>query len=152
MDRSRLAQVLSMMGSAHDGEALNAARLAVRMIKEAGATWPDLLDGGQERVAVEAARVLLPENEQLQLEKQELQEELARLRRPPLPKTWTLPCSPGEQIAQAVEWTAILNDWERDFVVDMSNRWRPPSERQQSVLDQISSKVAGIARARGLRP
>src|SRR6516162_821576 len=59
MDRSRLAQVLGMMGSAHDGEALNAARLAVRMIKEAGATWPDLLDGGQERVAVEAARVLL---------------------------------------------------------------------------------------------
>jgi len=35
MDRSRLAQVLGMMGSAHDGEALNAARLAVRMLKEA---------------------------------------------------------------------------------------------------------------------
>ena|SRR6516162_7228241 len=152
MDRSRLAQVLGMMGSAHDGEVLNATRLAVRILKEAELTWPQLLDGGQERVAIEAARVLLQENDRLRLEKQELQEELAPLRRPPLPKTWILPNTPGEQIAQAVEWTAILNDWEREFIVDMSNRWRSPSERQQSVLDRISSRVVGIARARGLRP
>jgi hypothetical protein len=45
-----------MLGSAHDGEIVDAARLAVRMLKEAGLTWPELLDGGQERVAVEAAR------------------------------------------------------------------------------------------------
>ena len=99
MDRSRLAQVLGMMGSAHDGEALNAARVAVRMLKEAGLTWPQMLDGGQERAAVEAARVLLQENERLQLEKQELQEELARLRHPSLPKFWALPRTPSEPIA-----------------------------------------------------
>jgi hypothetical protein len=86
MDRERLATVLGMMGSAHDGEALNAARLAVRMLKEAKATWPEVLDG--EQVAVEAARGLLAENEQLQLQNRELQEELARLRRPPLPTSW----------------------------------------------------------------
>jgi hypothetical protein len=63
-----------------------------------------------------------------------------------------LPTTPGEQIAQAIEWTAILTDWEREFVTNMSERWRPPSERQQLALDRISSKVAGIARARGLRP
>jgi hypothetical protein len=94
----------------------------------------------------------LAENEQLQFQNRELPEELARLRRPPLPKAWTLPNTPGEQIAQAIEWTAIRTDWEREFITDMSERWRPSSERQQSVLDRISSKVAGIARARGLRP
>ena len=50
MDRGRLAQVLGMLGSAHDGEIVNAARLAVRMLKEAGLTWPQLLDGGQEQL------------------------------------------------------------------------------------------------------
>ena len=134
MDRSRLAQVLGMMGSAHDGEALNAAMVAVRMLKEAGLTWPQVLDGGQERVAVEATRVLLAENEQLQLENRELQEELARL--PPVPpKVLGLPRTPSEQIAQAIEWTAVLTDWEREFVADMHGRWRPPTERQQEVLD-----------------
>jgi hypothetical protein len=80
----------------------------------------------------------------------QLQEELTRLRRPPLPKTWALPQTPGEQTAQIIESTAILNDWERSFVTDMSERWRRPTERQQQVLDRISNKIAGVARARGL--
>jgi hypothetical protein len=152
VDRTRLAQLLGMLGSDFDGEVINAGRLAVRMVKEAGITWPQVLDGERERVAVEAARVLLTENEQLQFRNRELQEELARLRRPPLPQTWTLPCTPGEQTAQAIEWTAILTDWERSFITDMSERWRPPTEKQQAILDRISSKIAGVARARGLRP
>jgi len=111
VDRERLAMILGMMGSAHDGEALNAARLAARMLKEAELTWPQVRDGEQERVAIEAARALLVENQQLH-------EELARLRRPPLPQTWVLPQTPGEQTAQAIEWTAVLTDWERTFAVD----------------------------------
>jgi len=90
MDRERLAMVLGTLGSDHAGERDNAARLAVRMLK--GLTWPQVLDG--ERVATEAARVLLAENEQLQLEKRELQEELARLRHPSLPKFWAFPRTP----------------------------------------------------------
>jgi hypothetical protein len=43
VDRNRLAQVLGMLGSAHDGEALNAARLASKMIRDAGLTWFDVL-------------------------------------------------------------------------------------------------------------
>jgi hypothetical protein len=42
-DRQRLARLLGMTGSAHDGEALNAARLADRLVKDRGATWPDVL-------------------------------------------------------------------------------------------------------------
>lgn len=151
MNRSRLVQLLGMLGSDFDGEVVNAGRLAVRMLKDARTSWSEILDGGQERVAVEAARVLLAENERLELENRELREDLARVRRPPLPQTWTLPQTPGEQTAQAIEWTAILNDWERGFITDMSERWRPPTERQQECLDRISTKIAGVARARGLR-
>ena len=39
----RLAKLLGMVGSAHDGEALNAARLADRMVFDAGLTWASVL-------------------------------------------------------------------------------------------------------------
>ena len=42
-DRDRLAKLLGMTGSAHDGEALNAARLASALVRQAGITWFDLL-------------------------------------------------------------------------------------------------------------
>jgi hypothetical protein len=41
--RTRLARLLGMVGSDHDGEALNAARLADRMVRESGITWQDVL-------------------------------------------------------------------------------------------------------------
>jgi hypothetical protein len=39
----KLAKVCGMFGSDHDGEVLVAARTAHRMVKEAGATWPEVL-------------------------------------------------------------------------------------------------------------
>ncbi len=43
IDRERLARVLGMLGSAHVGEVLAAARQAERMRRSAGVTWADLL-------------------------------------------------------------------------------------------------------------
>ena len=42
-DRSMLAKVLGMLGSAHDGEVVNAARKAHQLVQERGATWPAVL-------------------------------------------------------------------------------------------------------------
>lgn len=47
-DRHRLARLLGMTGSAHDGEALNAARLADRLLKDRGVTWTDAVAPGAE--------------------------------------------------------------------------------------------------------
>jgi len=47
----KLAAVLGMLGSAHDGEALNAARLAERMRRQAGVTWQELLAAYQQERA-----------------------------------------------------------------------------------------------------
>jgi hypothetical protein len=41
--RAKLAAILGMMGSRHDGEVLAAARTAERMRREAGVSWQELL-------------------------------------------------------------------------------------------------------------
>ena len=43
LDRDRLARVLGMLGSGHDGEALAAARLAERLRADAGLTWHQIV-------------------------------------------------------------------------------------------------------------
>lgn len=43
LDRVRLAKVLGMLGSRHDGEVLAAARLAQYMLGQSKTTWADLL-------------------------------------------------------------------------------------------------------------
>lgn len=43
LDRRRLVKVLGMLGSRHDGEALNAARTAHAMLAQSKLRWEDLL-------------------------------------------------------------------------------------------------------------
>ena len=42
-DRLTLAKVLGMLGSAHDGEVVNAARKAHELLAAKGVTWPAVL-------------------------------------------------------------------------------------------------------------
>jgi hypothetical protein len=49
LDRARLANVLGMSGSPHDGEALNACRIANRMVRETGSTWVQVLAAEPDR-------------------------------------------------------------------------------------------------------
>jgi hypothetical protein len=106
--------------------------------KEHNMTWSDVL---QPNVAVDAARVLLAENE-------ELRAQLSRLRAN-TPSSWRPVWTAGQKIAQALEWTAILTDWEREFVTSIAGR-RHLTARQQGRLDEISMKIESIARARGV--
>jgi hypothetical protein len=41
--RQRLARLLGMLGSSHDGEATNAGRLADKLVKSLGMTWQDVI-------------------------------------------------------------------------------------------------------------
>jgi hypothetical protein len=41
--RNRLTQLLGMLGSDHDGEVVNAGRLATRLVRSAGLTWNDVV-------------------------------------------------------------------------------------------------------------
>jgi hypothetical protein len=42
-DRRKLIRFLGMLGSEHDGEIANAARMALRLIKDRGFTWDQIL-------------------------------------------------------------------------------------------------------------
>jgi hypothetical protein len=75
LDHHRLAKVLGLTGSTHDGEALAAVRKANALIVAAGMTWDEILRPPDNlRIAIDAASVLLAENEALR-------NEIERLRR-----------------------------------------------------------------------
>lgn len=54
LDREKLARVLGMLGSDHDGEIAAAGRAAAALVRQAGLTWPDILQ--HQRPALLAAR------------------------------------------------------------------------------------------------
>jgi hypothetical protein len=58
LDRARLVKLLGMLGSAHEGEVVAAARQAERLRHEARATWVDILApaAGVQRSATPATR------------------------------------------------------------------------------------------------
>ena len=61
-DRTQLAKMLGMLGSAHDGEALNAGRAADKLIRGQGLDWQTVLEvdlGAPFRLARAALRGML---------------------------------------------------------------------------------------------
>jgi hypothetical protein len=54
LDREKLARLPGMLGSAHDGEIAAAGRAADALVRQAGLTWPDVLE--PQRPALLAAR------------------------------------------------------------------------------------------------
>jgi hypothetical protein len=42
-ERDKLARLLGMLGSDHLGEVANAGRLADKLVRSAGLTWPDII-------------------------------------------------------------------------------------------------------------
>jgi hypothetical protein len=42
-DRGRFVRVCGLLDSAHDGEVVNAARAALRMLKDAGLSWAEVV-------------------------------------------------------------------------------------------------------------
>jgi hypothetical protein len=137
INRERLAQLLGMLGSDHDGEVLNAARLAAREVRNAGATWPQLL--AEDRIAVEAARQLLLENE-------DLRKEIARLHaagafRPRPPQPWEGSQSASEAIDNLLLWEEHLSPWEIQFLNSLLRRSGRFTPRQREVLASVGKKV-----------
>lgn len=51
LDLTRLAKLLELLGSDQSGEALNAARLAHRMVRGAKKTWAEIIDPPRKKVS-----------------------------------------------------------------------------------------------------
>ena len=142
LDHNRLAKVLGMTGSAHDGEALVAVRKANELIVAAGTTWAEILQPPDDlRIAVDAARLLLAENEALR-------NEIERLRRGARDRDdWR---SVRDHCAQArwclglhADGEICLNDFDQEFLSAVS-RWSGELPKNHEAT--LSKVVADICR------
>ena len=64
-DRNRLAKLLGMMGSEHDGEVINAARQADKLVKTASLTWRDVVSPAADVKLVEVRVAYTPTEREL---------------------------------------------------------------------------------------
>ena len=97
--RTRLARLLGMMGSQHDGEALNAARLADKLVREQGITWFNVISTAPPRASPDPPPPPRPSDDDLLMQ--------------------------FESASDACEFvlasTPMLTEWERNFVLRLSN-------------------------------
>ena len=145
LDHQRLAKVMGLSGSAHDAEALVAVRKANALIVAAGMTWDEILRPSDNlRIAVDAARLLLSENEALR-------NEIERLRRGARDHDdWH---SVRDHRAQArwclglhAEGEVCLNDFDQEFLSAVS-RWSGELPKGHETI--LSRVVADVGRRTG---
>lgn len=135
-DHKRMIALLGMLGSNHDGEVLNAARLAQRFLGEEGLTWEEYLTGhvgsstnnGDQRYRdgyADGYRKGLAEGHAQR-----------PVRTTPM-QTWV---SFARELIEGYE--DDLNDWEQGFVSNYVSRgWGQPTPKQRAVFERIAEKL-----------
>jgi hypothetical protein len=139
LDRAKLTKLLGMLGSAHDGERAAAGKLASDLIRHAGLSWAEVLDGGADgALALDACRQLLAENEALR-------DELDRLRavtRPRPPQPYSMNNDWRDNVDNLLLWRDRLNGWEQEFLEGLSERWSDElTERQAAALARTGIRL-----------
>lgn len=119
-DRTRLARLLAMFSSDYEGEVLNAARAAERLIKRAGETWetviaPQFSRGISEDYTSRHARASPQRREATQ------------------PAHWA-------EVKACQELSNFLTAWEIEFLHSLESRFEL-SEKQRARLDLIKEKL-----------
>src|SRR5512135_1224870 len=115
----RLSKLLGMLGSVHDGEALTAARLADRLVRD--------------QLRLSWGEVLLPQ--------------VQGASGPDPPRRWREPVTWQEAARLAGQWPEALTAWERGFLVSVIRSPRP-SAKQLAILDRLVRKARGLAGVR----
>jgi hypothetical protein len=120
-DRTRLIQLLGMLGSDHDGECCNAARLACRLLRTHGLTWEQALqasDGNDERGSLWDQAFAAG----------------YRAGREWKPPTW-------REVAKEMLDYSDLDGWERDFLSSFLDQGREsPTPRQETVFRRVAER------------
>lgn len=135
----RLIQLLGMMGSTHDGEALTAARMAQRLLTQLGLTWEEAMGAGlSEEQAKYACELAFRDGYE---------------------KGRAAGVAEGNRAVQAYQaaraartWTMVarellndhddeLNEWETEFCEGFIDRgWASPTPKQRAVFERIANK------------
>jgi hypothetical protein len=123
IDQKRLAALLGMIGSAHDGEALNAARLAHKLVVGSGLSWEQVLKGGgyTEDFVREVAAKAYAEG-----------------------KVDGAPKPPRKTFAGyaklLLEKVDDLTEWEEDFLASWAGKRYPPSAKQLAIFVRLAER------------
>lgn len=120
-DRERLAHLLAMFSSNFDGEVVNAARAAERLIKRSGETWESVIIHG---IAGPTRRETY---------------EPPRHHHKPQPRERGAADHKAE-VEACQEQAHLLTAWEQEFLTSILDRWSL-SEKQRARLDQIKDKL-----------
>lgn len=132
----RLVQILGMLGSNADGEVVNAARKADRMLREAKLSWAELLNGETEKkwsdhdmdaaiklafkngynAAKEDARDLAPTNRQ--------------------PASFA-----AFALVMVRQYSNALSEWETEFCEDWTAKSYPPSAKQRAIFERLAERT-----------
>ncbi len=132
IDTGKLAKILAMLSSEHDGQVISAARQATRIIREAGKTWADLLPkmppapGFVERVTASDGTVWAP----------------------PIGKTWRetarwlVRLQPSEDRREALIATAIASGQGNGVVTDPEHITPEIAETLTMMYRRIAGLVA----------
>lgn len=124
IDRKRLSQLLGMTASAHDGEALNAIKLANKMLKSAALSWPDILEGQYDQAFVKKVA-----NDAYQAGKAD-----------------SAPKAPRKTFAGYAKYLLghcpdELSAWETEFLESWKDRHYPPSDKQLAVFVRLAERL-----------
>jgi hypothetical protein len=111
IDRKRLAAVLGMLGSAHGGEVMNAARQAERIRHEAGATWHEII------IVMPPPAFVAPDLDDIEDD------------------------DVSAELATCLARLDLLAAWEVQFVRSISHRRHRLSPKQKAVLARLFAKV-----------
>jgi hypothetical protein len=150
-DRQKLTKLAGLLGSAHDGEIINAARLAQRVLTAAGATWAELINPPAPVPLATPAAIDLARMAQLE------RDAFERGRKAGLAE------QQSQQQQHFTSWPVLadhclhqhdrlLTAFERDFLHDfLARRWTTPTVKQHRVFATIASRV-GISLPAHSRP
>lgn len=158
MSREKLAKIVGMLGSAHDGEIANAARMIQAMAKQANQSIADFLmgTGGPQivyrdkivekpvyRECAECARRAADPEDLRNYKKPDDKFDFSKLRRPRKPSTGPTELLKGLRDAQ--DYPEHLSGWEMEFVEDMLRKFTfdyEMTDRQAKAARKIIAKIA----------
>jgi hypothetical protein len=142
--RHRLAKLLGMTGSSHDGEALVAARMAGKLVRELGLTWEQAILPAAK--PCEPPQAALPPDALRKARREGYekgyQDGLAEARRALWPSTASWRAIAQDMLERSCAAGCRLSDWETTFLLSIVHRGTVTiTARQREVFANIAHKL-----------
>lgn len=134
--KKHLIKLLGMIGSAHDGEVLNAAKLAQRVLGQEGMTWEELLNGVKSNNNNNDYQIGYSTGYKTGYERG-VTDGIGRSMTRARPPSWYNFVKTLHE-----DYLDDLTDWEQGFVENwVAHHWNNPSPKQRVVLERIADKL-----------